>query len=129
MSGGIGFGEPPDAFGVVRRQLFVAGTVAEAERAVSFGMALGFGGTLTFKNAHEVRASASAVPLENLLVETDAPYLAPVPHRGQRNEPACTRGIAERLAELRGLTFPEIAKLTTGNAHRVFPRLVGEGGH
>jgi TatD DNase family protein len=104
-----------------------AGTVAEAEQTVSLGLSLGFGGTLTFKNAHAVRASARAVPLEYLLVETDAPYLAPVPHRGHRNEPAYTRLVAEKLAELRSLTFPEIAKLTTGNAHRVFPRLVGEG--
>ncbi|HLK60076.1 MAG TPA: TatD family hydrolase [Chthonomonadaceae bacterium] len=100
-----------------------AGTVEEAERTVALGMALGFGGTLTFKNAEEVRAAAQRVPLEALLVETDAPYLAPMPHRGKRNEPAYTRLVAERLAELREMTLPEIARLTTINAHRVFPRL------
>ncbi|HLV81305.1 MAG TPA: TatD family hydrolase, partial [Chthonomonadaceae bacterium] len=76
-------------------------------------------------NAEEVRACARAAPLESLLVETDAPYLAPMPHRGKRNEPAYTRLVAEKLADLRGLTFAEIARLTTGNAHRCFPRLAG----
>lgn len=100
-----------------------AGTVAEAEQTVALGLALGFGGTLTFKNAEEVRAAARTVPPDRLLVETDAPYLAPVPHRGHRNEPAYTRLIAEKLAELRGLDYAEIAALTTANARRVFPGL------
>jgi TatD DNase family protein len=104
-----------------------AGTEEEAERTVAIGLYLGFGGTLTFKNAEEVRACARAAPLESLLVETDAPYLAPMPYRGKRNEPAYTRFVAEKLAELRGLTFAEIARLTTGNAHRCFPRLAEEG--
>jgi TatD DNase family protein len=100
-----------------------AGSVVEAEQTAALGLALGFGGTLTFKNAEEVRAAARIVSLESLLVETDAPYLAPMPHRGKRNEPAYTRIVGEKLAELRGLTFPEIAALTTANARRVFPRL------
>lgn len=100
-----------------------AGSITEADQTVSIGLALGFGGTLTFKNAEEVRMAAQNVPLESLLVETDAPYLAPMPHRGKRNEPAFTRLIAQRLAELRGMTFSEIAQLTTANAQRVFPRL------
>lgn len=100
-----------------------AGTVVEAEQTVALGLALGFGGTLTFKNAEEVRNAARAIPVESLLIETDAPYLAPMPHRGKRNEPAYTRLVAEKLAELRGLTFAEIATLTTANARRVFPRL------
>ena len=104
-----------------------AGTVHHADKTIALGLALGFGGTLTFKSADEVREAAQRVPLESLLVETDAPYLAPMPHRGQRNEPAYTRLVAEKLASLRGLTLPELARLTTGNAHRVFPRLVGEG--
>jgi TatD DNase family protein len=103
-----------------------AGTVHEADKTIALGLALGFGGTLTFKNADEVRDAAQRVPLESLLVETDAPFLAPMPHRGKRNEPAYTRLVAEKLASLRGLTLPELARLTTGNAHRVFPRLVGE---
>jgi TatD DNase family protein len=104
-----------------------AGTLAQAEQTVGIGLALGFGGTLTFKNAQEVRDAAQSIPATSLLVETDAPYLAPMPHRGKRNEPAYTRLVAEKLAQLRGLTYPEIATLTTGNAHDVFPRLVGEG--
>jgi TatD DNase family protein len=103
-----------------------AGSQQDAERAIALGLLLGFGGTLTFKNAEAVRAVAQAAPLENLIVETDAPYLAPVPHRGKRCEPAYTRLVAERLAELRSLTFAETARLTTGNAHRLFPRLQGE---
>jgi TatD DNase family protein len=104
-----------------------AGTVAQAEQTVGMGLALGFGGTLTFKNAQEVRDAAQDVPSASLLVETDAPYLAPMPHRGKRNEPAYTLLVAEKLAELRGMTLAELATLTTGNAHDVFPRLVGEG--
>ena len=100
-----------------------AGTPIEAESVVALGLALGFGGTLTFKNAEDIRIAAQNAPLESLLVETDAPYLAPVPHRGKRNEPAYTRLVAEKLAELRGLSLPEIAALTTANAHRVFPKL------
>lgn len=100
-----------------------AGTPAEAEQTTALGMALGIGGTLTFKNAQPIRDAAQAAPLELLLLETDAPYLAPMPHRGKRNEPAYTHLVAEKLAELRGLTLEEIARLTTANARRIFPRL------
>jgi TatD DNase family protein len=100
-----------------------AGTVAEAQRTVSLGMKLGLGGTLTFKNAEEVRASACAVPAEALLVETDAPYLAPMPYRGKRNEPAYVRLVAEKLAELRSLSLEATAALTTVNAEQLFSRL------
>ncbi len=101
-----------------------AGTLDEANQTVAMGLALGFGGTLTFKNAEDVRGAARTVPLETLLIETDAPYLAPMPHRGRRNEPAYVRFVAERLAELRGMSFDEMARLTTGNARRTFPRLM-----
>lgn len=103
-----------------------AGTLAQAELTTSLGLALGFGGTLTFKNAQEVRDAALSVPVESLLVETDAPYLAPMPYRGKRNEPAYTRLVAEKLAELRGLTLEATAKLTTSNARRVFPHLADQ---
>ena len=101
-----------------------AGSVADADKTVALGLALGFGGTLTFKNAETTRQAAQRVPVESLLVETDAPYLAPSPHRGKPNEPAYTRLVAEKLAELRGLTLPELATLTTANARRVFPRIM-----
>lgn len=100
-----------------------AGAVQEAQKTVALGMALGFGGTLTFKNAEEVRSAAALVPETALLVETDAPYLAPMPFRGKRNEPAYTRYVAERLAQVRSLTFEQIAQITTKNALDTFPRL------
>lgn len=99
------------------------GTAAEAERALALGLCLGFGGALTFKNAEPTRTVARAVPSDRLLVETDAPYLAPVPHRGRRNEPAYTRLVAERLADLRGLSWENMAEVTTANARRLFGRL------
>lgn len=101
-----------------------AGGVEEALRTVKRGYSLGIGGTLTFKNAENVRQSVLAVPLESLLLETDAPYLAPVPHRGKQNEPAYTRLVADRMAELLGLSLLEIAKQTTQNANRLFPKLL-----
>ena len=100
-----------------------AGSPEQADQTVALGMALGFGGTLTFKSAEEVREAAKRVPAEALLVETDAPYLAPMPHRGKRNEPAYTRLVADYLAGLRGVGIPEIEAITTANARRVFPRL------
>lgn len=103
-----------------------AGNEAEAERALALGCTFGFGGVLTFKNAEEIRQVAAAAPLDRVLLETDAPYLAPVPHRGRRNEPAYARLVAERLAELREKPLEEVAAATTANALRVFPRMGNE---
>lgn len=100
-----------------------AGTVEEAQQTIDLGMHLGIGGTVTFKNAENVRASAKIAPLDRLLVETDAPYLAPMPHRGQRNEPAYTRLVADYLAALRGIPYAELAATTTANALRLFAKL------
>jgi len=97
-----------------------AGSCREAERALALGLYLGFGGALTFKNAEETRAVAAAAPLERLLLETDAPYLAPVPHRGRRCEPAHLRLTAEKLAEIRGVPLADLADATTANALRLF---------
>lgn len=91
-----------------------------AERAVAAGFYLGFTGPLTYKNADGLRHIAARVPLERLLVETDAPFLAPVPHRGQRNEPAYARLVAERLAGLRLMPYPDLARITTHNVERLF---------
>jgi TatD DNase family protein len=98
---------------------FVGGP-ALAERALAMGAYLGLGGPLTFKSADAVRETANAAPLDRLLVETDAPYLAPAPHRGKRNEPAYARLVLERLAGLRGEDFRKLEAITHDNAVRVF---------
>ena len=81
---------------------------------------IGLGGPVTFKNAKEPKQVAVEVPLDRLLIETDAPYLAPHPNRGKRNEPAYVKLVAEQIAELRGQSLADIAKATTENAFRVF---------
>ncbi len=91
-----------------------------ADRAVAAGFYLGFTGPITYKNAEDLRRTATRVPLDRLLVETDAPYLTPVPHRGKRNEPAYIPLIVERLAALHGLDPSEMASITTSNAERLF---------
>jgi TatD DNase family protein len=88
----------------------------EAQRALDLGFYLSFGGIVTYAKALDVQAAAKMTPLDRLLIETDAPYLAPVPRRGKRNEPAFVTHTARKLAELRGVTFEEIARATTGNA-------------
>ncbi|MBE3589751.1 MAG: TatD family hydrolase [Firmicutes bacterium] len=96
------------------------GTREAAERALEVGLHLGFGGILTFRGADGVRAVAAWAPLDRILLETDAPYLAPVPWRGRRNEPAFVAETGRRLAELRGLAPEELARATTANAARLF---------
>ena len=95
------------------------GTAAEAREALALGFHLGFGGVLTFPKAEEVREAARIAPENRLLVETDCPYLAPVPHRGKRNEPAFVVEVVRRLAELRGRTPEEMAAVTTANFERL----------
>jgi TatD DNase family protein len=97
-----------------------SGDEATAERALSAGFYLGFTGPLTYRNADSTRRIAASVPLERLLVETDAPFLTPIPHRGKRNEPAYIPLIVERLAALRGLTPGEMGSITTRNAETLF---------
>lgn len=91
-----------------------------AERALAAGFYLGFTGPITYKNADLLRHIAAAVPLERILVETDAPFLTPAPHRGKRNEPAYVALVAERLAALRVMTVEAFAEATTANAKRLF---------
>jgi len=88
--------------------------------AAGLGLYFGFGGILTYAKAQEVRDAAKATPAEKLLLETDAPYLPPQPWRGQRNEPAYVAETARRLAEVRGVSVEDIARLTTENARRLF---------
>lgn len=94
------------------------------KRFLDLGMHISLSGVVTFKKAVEVHEVAKAVPFDKLLVETDAPYLAPVPKRGKRNEPGYTRYTVERIAELRGVTPEEIAAVTFQNAVELF-RLEG----
>lgn len=91
-----------------------------AEKFLDLGMHLSYNGIMTFKNAEEVRASARMTPEDRLLVETDAPYLAPEPYRGKRNEPAYVYHVVERLAEVRGTSLEEMAELTSRNARNLF---------
>jgi TatD DNase family protein len=94
-----------------------------AERAVTLGMYLGIGGIATFPRSEEIRETIRQMPLDSLILETDAPYLAPAPRRGKINEPAYVRYVAEKLAEVLGLTVEEIERVTTANAERLFPRI------
>ena len=95
-----------------------------AERALAIGFYVSFSGIVTFKSAAEIQAVAVNVPDDRILVETDAPFLAPVPKRGQKNEPAYTRHTAEFLAELRGITLDALAEITTQNAKNLFHKMV-----
>ncbi|AGF75865.1 TatD family hydrolase [Bartonella vinsonii] len=94
-----------------------------ARAGLELGGYISFSGILTFKNAHEIREIAKIVPHENLLVETDAPFLAPIPHRGKTNEPSFVCYTAAILAETIGLTTEEITQITTHNAFRFFSKM------
>ena len=96
-----------------------SGGPREAARSLELGFYLSFGGVLTFPKAAEVQAAAVEAPLDRLLVETDAPYLAPVPYRGKRNEPAFVLETMRKLAALRGDTAEHIAAATTDNFRRL----------
>jgi TatD DNase family protein len=91
-----------------------------ARAAMDLGFHISFSGIVTFKNARELRAVAQAVPLARLLIETDAPYLAPVPHRGRRNEPSFVPHVAAKLAELHGVAVERVAEQTTENFRLLF---------
>ena len=97
-----------------------AGNPEETQWFLDLGMYISFSGIVTFKNAKTVQASAAMVPLERLLVETDCPFLAPVPYRGKRNEPSYVVHVAEKLAQLRSESLETIAKATTDNACQLF---------
>jgi TatD DNase family protein len=91
-----------------------------AEAALALGFHISFSGIVTFKNAQALKEVARRVPLDRMLVETDSPYLAPVPHRGKPNQPAFVRHVAEEVARLRGIAFEEVARRTTENFFRLF---------
>ncbi|RWD68345.1 TatD family hydrolase [Mesorhizobium sp.] len=106
---------------------FILHCFSSGRRLAEVGVALGgyvsFSGILTFRNSPELRAIAADVPRDRLLVETDAPYLAPIPHRGKRNEPAYVANTAKVLAEAIGVSETEIADITTGNFFRLFTKM------
>src|SRR3990172_5527120 len=93
----------------------------EAARAyLDLGLYISFTGIITFKNAEALRDVVRNLPLERMLVETDSPYLTPVPHRGKRNEPAYVRYVAETVARIKGLSLEEVARVTTQNVRELF---------
>jgi TatD DNase family protein len=93
-----------------------------ARVALDLGGYISFSGIITFRNAEEIRDVAKFVPADRYLVETDAPYLAPIPHRGQSNEPSYVRHTAEKVAEVRGISFEQLASETTSNFARLFSK-------
>ena len=110
-----------DAHGPIRGVMHsFCGEQATADAALAMGLYISFAGMLTYKTADNVRAVAAKVPADRLLVETDCPYLAPVPHRGKTNEPAFVSHTATQLAELRGLTLAQLGDITTANAVQLF---------
>ena len=96
------------------------GDYEAAKKYLNEGFYISFSGIITFKDAEEIREAARKVPLDRMLVETDSPYLTPYPFRGKRNEPAYVRFVAEKIAEIRGVSVGKIAEETTNNANRLF---------
>lgn len=96
------------------------GNYQAARAYLDLGFYLSFTGIITFKNAEPLRAVVRRIPLDRILVETDAPYLTPVPHRGKRNEPAYVRFVAETVAKVRGISLEEVASITTANTQKLF---------
>jgi TatD DNase family protein len=97
-----------------------SGTLDEAYEMIDLGFVLGIGGTITYNNGDDVRQAVQHIDLQHLVLETDAPYLPPVPHRGQRNESAYIRLVADMVSEVKVLPPAEVARITTANALRVF---------
>jgi TatD DNase family protein len=96
------------------------GSVEHARRALDMGFMISFAGNITFPKAQSIRDAAQMVPLDRMLIESDSPYLAPIPHRGKRNEPAFVKEVARQIGELRGLPAEEIGSRTTHNFYRFF---------
>ncbi|HBQ33981.1 MAG TPA: LuxR family transcriptional regulator, partial [Ochrobactrum anthropi] len=96
---------------------------ALAEKGIALGGYVSFSGILTFKNSPEIREIATIVPRDRLLVETDAPFLAPLPHRGKRNEPSFVQHTAAVLAETIGVSNDEVARITSDNVFRLFSKM------
>lgn len=98
-----------------------------ARAALDMGFHVSFSGILTFRNAQDLREVAALVPMDRLLIETDSPYLAPVPHRGKLNTPAWVPHVARQVAAIKGLALEDVAQQTSRNFERLFSRVVNEG--
>jgi TatD DNase family protein len=96
------------------------GSVEHARRGLDLGFLISFAGNITFPKAQPIRDAAQLVPLDRMLIETDSPYLAPIPHRGQRNEPAFVKDVARQIGELRNLPAEEVGRQTTQNFFKFF---------
>ena len=96
------------------------GEWAHAKRALDMGFMISFAGNITFPKAQQIRDSAKQVPLDRMLIETDSPFLAPIPYRGKRNEPAFVREVARQIGELRGMSTEEVGHLTSQTFYRFF---------
>jgi TatD DNase family protein len=126
-------GDTLDVFRAYRGQLpagvlhCYTGSVESAREYLGMGFYISFSGTVTFANAHHLQEVARYVPLDRLLVETDSPYLAPVPIRGKRNEPAYVRYVAEKVAQLKGISLEALTAQTTANVEKLYciPALEG----
>jgi len=97
-----------------------SGDTAFAQRMIEKGFLISFAGNLTFKNAHNLHEAARDIPLEHILIETDSPFLSPMPYRGKPNEPARVRFVGEKIAELKNMPVETVAEATTENALKVF---------
>jgi TatD DNase family protein len=95
-------------------------TWPHAKRALDMGFMISFAGNVSFPKAQQIRDSASQVPLDRMLIETDSPYLAPIPYRGKRNEPSYVKETARHIGELRGVSGEEIGRQTADNFYRFF---------
>jgi len=93
-----------------------------AKQAIDLGFYISFSGIITFKNAESLRETVKKLPIENILIETDSPYLTPVPNRGKLNEPSNVRYVAEKIAELKGISIEEVAEITTNNFFKLFAK-------
>lgn len=97
-----------------------SGSIEMANEIIKLGFYIGLGGALTFKNARKTVEVAAAIPLDRLVIETDCPYMTPVPFRGKRNEPMLVRYVAEKIAEIRGLSTDDVIQITFENGKRVY---------
>ena len=99
-----------------------SGSIEFAKSGLDRGLYISFSGIITFKKAEELRKTVKYVPLDRILVETDSPFLSPIPHRGRRNEPAFTKYVAELVAQIKGVAFEEVAEVTTNNFFKLFDK-------